>query len=125
RGARQYFAWGALWSALFVLAGVHVLNPDDFIARTNIGLMKQGREFDAYYNVTELSDDAVPALIESIDSMSMEDKCWIDYELRRRSENELSDDLRSFSFSRSKAKELMKTFDPQIDASQCQGKPWL
>lgn len=125
RGARQYFAWGALWSALFVLAGVHVLNPDDFIARTNIGLMKQGREFDAYYNVTELSDDAVPALIESIDSMSMEDKCWIDYELRRRSESEPSDDLRSFSFSRSKAKELMKTFDPQIDASQCQGKPWL
>lgn len=125
RGARQYFAWGALWSALFVLAGVHVLNPDDFIARTNIGLMKQGREFDAYYNVTELSDDAVPALIESIDSMSMEDKCWIDYELRRRSESEPSDDLRSFSFSRSKAKELMKTFDPQIDASQCHGKPWL
>lgn len=125
RGARQYFAWGALWSALFVLAGVHVLNPDDFIARTNIGLMKQGREFDAYYNVTELSDDAVPALIESIDSMSMEDKCWIDYELRRRTESEPSDDLRSFSFSRSKAKELMKTFDPQIDASQCQGKPWL
>jgi len=125
RGARQYFAWGALWSALFVLAGVHVLNPDNFIVRTNIGLMKQGREFDAYYNVTELSDDAVPALIESIDSMSMEDKCWIDYELRRRSENERSDDLRSFSFSRSKAKELMKTFGPQIDASQCQGKPWL
>ena len=29
RGYRQYFAWGALWSAIFVLGATHVLNPDD------------------------------------------------------------------------------------------------
>jgi hypothetical protein len=47
RGARQYFAWGALWSAFFILGATHVLNPDEFIVKTNIQLMKEGREFDA------------------------------------------------------------------------------
>ena len=32
RGARQQFAWGALWLSLFMLGTLHVLNPDDFIA---------------------------------------------------------------------------------------------
>ncbi len=125
RGARQHFAWGALWSALFVLAAVHVVNPDEFIVRTNIALMKQGREFDARYNSAELSNDAVPALIESFDSMSMEDKCWIDYEFKQRRESESFKDLRSFNFSRSKADELLRTFSTEIDTSQCRGKPWL
>lgn len=76
RGARKYFAWGALWSAIFVLAGVHVLNPDDFIVRTNIALMKQGREFDAYYNAG-LSTDAIPALLESLPEMDAQDRCEV------------------------------------------------
>ncbi|MEO6656196.1 MAG: DUF4173 domain-containing protein, partial [Pyrinomonadaceae bacterium] len=50
RGARDHFAWGALWSAFLILGATHVLNPDAFIVRTNIALMRQGREFDAYYN---------------------------------------------------------------------------
>ncbi|MCA1638437.1 MAG: DUF4173 domain-containing protein [Acidobacteria bacterium] len=62
RGAREQFAWGALWSALFVLVTLHVFNPDDFIVRTNVNLMQQGRSFDTVY-VSELSDDAVPALL--------------------------------------------------------------
>ena len=41
-GWREQFAWGALWSALFVLGTMHVLHPDDFIARTNIRLMQEG-----------------------------------------------------------------------------------
>lgn len=76
RGSRQYFAWGALWSAVFVWGGVHVLNPDDFIVRTNIALMKQGREFDAYYN-SGLSTDAIPALLESMPEMDMQDRCEV------------------------------------------------
>lgn len=42
RGARQYFAWGALWSAFFVLGATHFLNPDAFIVKTNIALMREG-----------------------------------------------------------------------------------
>ena len=125
RGARQYFAWGALWSALFVLAAVHVVNPDEFIVRTNIALMKQGREFDAQYNA-QLSSDAIPALLDSFDSMDEEDQCWIDYELKHRKENEgFANDLRSFNFARSTAKSRLETANFEIDASQCRGKPWL
>ncbi len=125
RGARQYFAWGALWSALFVLAAVHVVNPDEFIVRTNIALMKQGREFDAQYNA-QLSSDAIPALLNSFDSMDEEDKCWIDYELKQRKENEgFANDLRSFNFARSTAKSRLETANFEIDVSQCRGKPWL
>lgn len=76
RGARQYFAWGALWSAFFVLVGIHVINPDDFIVRTNIALMKQGREFDAYYNAG-LSTDAIPALLEGLPEMDLQDRCEV------------------------------------------------
>ena len=83
RGARQYFAWGALWSALFVLIGVHVINPDEFIVRTNIRLMKNGREFDAVYN-SDLSADAIPTLLESMGSMNADDQCEVKHGLIKR-----------------------------------------
>ena len=57
RGAREQFAWGALWSAFVILGAVHALNPDAYIARTNIRLMQEGRSFDASYNAN-LSSDA-------------------------------------------------------------------
>lgn len=124
RGSRIHFAWGALWSAIVILGATNLMNPDAFIASTNIKLMQQGREFDAYYN-SSLSDDAIPSLIESIDSMSMENKCWIDFEFKRRKEAGSVGDLRSFSLSRSKAQSLLETFRMEIDTSQCRGKPWL
>ncbi len=54
RDARNHFAWGALWSAIVILGATNLMNPDAFIARTNIELMQQGREFDAHYNAAEL-----------------------------------------------------------------------
>lgn len=124
RNHRNYFAWGALWSAIVILGATNLMNPEKFIVEHNLKLMHQGREFDAAYNAS-LSDDAVPTLIESFDLMSMEDKCWIDYELKPRRDAESSKDLRTFSFSRSRAESILKTFAPEIDASQCRGKPWL
>jgi hypothetical protein len=73
RGVRQHFAWGALWSAFFVLGATHVLNPDEFIVKTNLALMSQGRSFDAHY-YRQLSDAVVPPLLESLDSMSAADR---------------------------------------------------
>ncbi len=73
RGARQHFAWAALWSAFLVLGGTHVLNPDAFIVRTNIALMNQGREFDTRYN-SSLSDDAIPQLLEILPALTAEDR---------------------------------------------------
>ena len=74
RGARQHFAWGALWSAFLILGATHVLNPDAFIVRTNLALMQQGREFDVNYNF-RLSADAVPDALAALSQLSLEDQC--------------------------------------------------
>ena len=76
RGARQHFAWGALWLAFLVLGSTHVLNPDEFIVRTNIKLASEGRDFDAHYN-SGLSDDALPALLDSLANINEHDQASV------------------------------------------------
>ncbi|MBC7796029.1 MAG: DUF4173 domain-containing protein, partial [Pyrinomonadaceae bacterium] len=71
RGQTHRFAWGAMWTAFLVVASLHVLNPDNLIVRTNVKLSQQGRTFDARY-LTNLSDDAVPALTEALPTLSFD-----------------------------------------------------
>jgi len=124
RGARQYFAWGALWSALFVLVGVHVINPDEFIVRTNIKLMNEGRIFDSVYN-SRLSTDAIPSLVGSLDSMNYVDQCMVKYELQERLEKARSEtDLRSFNLSRSAGLEKLLSIEGTLDTNGCPEKPY-
>jgi hypothetical protein len=120
RGARRQFAWGAMWIGLFVLASLHVLNPDDFIVRTNIRLMQEGRKFDALYN-RNLSDDAVPALVKGLSLMNSEDRCKVIEELRWRDSEIKSDnaDLRSWNYSRSHTHQLLNDNIVGIDLSSC------
>lgn len=103
RGARGRFAWGALWAAVVVLGATNLLNPDAFIASTNIGLMRQGRDFDVYYN-TSLSADAVPTILAAMPEMPVDDRCEVQsalhYEYRLLGR---IDDIRSFNFSRKNA----------------------
>ena len=107
RGARQHFAWAALWSAFLVLGATHVLNPDALIVKTNITLSQQGREFDAFYN-SRLSDDALPMLLGSFDLLSEDDqKRVIGRIAQRYCEKREENDLRSWNFSRSQASALL------------------
>jgi hypothetical protein len=100
RGSRQYFAWGALWSAFLILGATHVLNPDEFIVKTNIALMEQGREFDASYN-SRLSDDGLPALLTSFDKFNDQDQQIIIRGVSQRfCEERTGGDLRSWNLSR-------------------------
>ena len=108
RGARQHFAWAALWSAFLILGATHVFNPDEFIVRHNLALMREGREFDATYNFS-LSDDAAPALFGAFDLLSQDQQKAAAFEFARRycrlsEENE----LRSFNFSRHAARPLFE-----------------
>ncbi len=108
RGQRQQFAWGALWLALFTLGTLHVLNPDDFIVRTNIRLMQEGRGFDTYYN-SNLSDDAIPVLVESMDSMDLSQQDSVKTYLKiRNCEKTNESDFRSWNWSRQKAKNILE-----------------
>ncbi len=100
RGGRQHFAWGALWSAFLILGATHVLNPDAFIVKTNIALLQQGRAFDAYYN-SRLSDDALPAIFESIPYLGEHDQQIVVRRLAQRyCDKEKENDLRSWNLSR-------------------------
>ncbi len=109
RGARQYFAWGTLWSAMFVLGAVHFLNPDEFVVKTNLTLMRQGRAFDPGYNAS-LSQDSVLTLIAALPELTLKDQCVARHILwgRLSSRNEQDNlDLRSWNRSRLNAAPLL------------------
>ena len=59
RGQRQHFAFGAVVAAFALIVGLHIVNPDAQIVRTNAARMPQ---FDTDY-VLSLSADAIPALV--------------------------------------------------------------
>ncbi len=120
RGAREQFAWGALWSALFILGAVHVINPDAYIARTNIRLMQEGRSFDAHYNAN-LSDDAVPAILENFSTMSSEQQCIVIRNLYDR-RNELiysESDFRGWNLSRWTARNMLEENKEKLFRAGC------
>lgn len=119
RGAREKFAWGALWSAMVVLGALHFVNPDDYIARTNLRLMNEGREFDSYYN-SRLSKDAAPVLLENLSTMKSDDQCVVKREFLRLLEkaNE-ENDFRTWNFSRWMARNAMNANAELLDASNC------
>lgn len=120
RGHRKNFAWGALWSAIAILGATNLMNPDDFIARKNIQLMRQGRDYDAYYNAGELSDDAVPAIMEGIPNMNGEDQCGTkSYLLNRLAEAQDESDLRSWNFSRVRAYNQLYGYEPLLNRIGC------
>ncbi len=119
RGARQHFAWGALWSALVILGVLHVVNPDDFIARTNVRLMNEGRSFDAYYN-SNLSDDAVPVLLENLPSMNFQQQCTVKLKTLSRLERTNEEtDFRSWNWSRYKARIEMINQQNSLNTEGC------
>ncbi len=116
RGARKHFAWGALWSAFFILGATHVLNPDEFIVKTNLSLMKQGRTFDVFYNSTELSNDAIPAILEALPELNESDQSTINFSLANRYCELLeAKDIRSWSFSKNRARVVLGSYEAFVE----------
>jgi hypothetical protein len=124
RGARNRFAWGALWSAIVILGATNLMNPDAFIARTNIALMNQGRQFDASYNA-RLSADAIPSVVSALPDMSTNDQCQVKWGLQNKyRELGETDDLRSLNFSRRSAVFVMRENEETLQ--QLEGCPvWM
>ena len=118
---RQQFAWGALWSAIFIFGTLHVFNPDDYIVRTNIRLMQEGRSFDAQYN-SNLSDDGVPVLLENLPAMNFEQQCTIKWKLSRRlKQAKKENDFRSWNLSRWQTRRGINEIAESLDTSNCPG----
>ena len=119
RGARQRFAWGALWSAFFIVGTLHVFNPDDFIVRTNVQLMQEGRAFDSRY-AANLSDDAIPTLLENLPTMNFEDQCAIKWKLASRFEEaKTENDFRTWNLARFAARAEMSQSRESLDTTNC------
>jgi hypothetical protein len=123
RGTRQHFAWGALWSAFVILGVTNLMNPDRFIVEHNVSLMRQGRQFDAYYNAT-LSDDALPAVFASIPHLNDEDARQATLRLAiRYCEKSKETDLRGWNLSRASAASLLQANSAFVDhLGGCEGK---
>jgi len=119
RGVREQFAWGALWLAIFVVGTLHFFNPDQYIVRTNIRLMQEGRSFDAFYN-SNLSDDAIPVLLENLETMTFEQQCRIKYNLLHRlAEANNETDFRSWNFSRWSARQKLLQHGESLNTTGC------
>ncbi len=120
RGMRQRFAWGALWLTLFTLGTLHVLNPDDFIVRTNVSLMQEGRGFDTEY-VSQLSDDAVPALLENMSRMDFVQQCEVKNKLlyRLNEAQQSENDFRTWNRARWTARNQMAQNIENLDVRNC------
>lgn len=125
RGARQHFAWGALWSAFLILGATHVLDPDRFIVKTNVALMREGREFDANYN-SSLSDDALPALFLAVPEMTAKDQQTVAVRLARRyCQMRAERDLRSFNLSRQQALTFLDSATELKATVDCDNGPFM
>jgi hypothetical protein len=121
RGTRQGFAFGALMQAFAVLAGLHLLNPDAFIVKTNLNRPVAERPFDAKYAVS-LSADAVPVLIDALPRLSAADRCVVVRGLLSRWSGAVQPDWRTWNWSRARARSVVRS---QADAlkTSCKAQP--
>jgi hypothetical protein len=110
RGAGHRFAFGALMQGLAVLAGLHVLNPDAYIVKTNLNRPTAERPFDARY-AASLGADAVPALLDALPRLNADDRCTVVMRLLNRwvdGERASADaDWRTWNWSRARARRLV------------------
>jgi hypothetical protein len=107
RGNRARFAFGALMQGLAVLAGLHVLNPDAFIVRINLARPTVERQLDVKY-ATTLGADAVPRLLDALPQLPAQDRCLAATALLQRWGGDTGSDWRTWNWSRSRARRLVR-----------------
>jgi hypothetical protein len=122
RGVRQRFGFGALMQCFAVLAGLHVLNPDALIVKSNLNRPVAERPFDARY-AASLGADAVPVLIDALPRLTQEDRCVVAVALLRRWDHDTSSDWRNWNWSRSRARRLVTEHAGTLRQMACQLPP--
>jgi len=116
RGRRRRFAFGALVQGFAVLAGLHLLNPDAFIVRTNLARPPGHRPFDAAY-AASLSGDAVPYLLAAFPRLDDREKCRTAAALLRRWTGDA--DWRNWNLSRAWARRVVHEQEASLRAVPC------
>ncbi|HEX8177992.1 MAG TPA: DUF4173 domain-containing protein [Pyrinomonadaceae bacterium] len=118
RGARARFACAALVAAGFVIAALHIVNPDATIVRTNVAQARRGHAFDAAY-ATTLSADATPALVQALPALAQTERCLAARELLAQWSAQRKTGWRSWSVARSDAWRAVTANEPALRAWAC------
>ncbi len=118
RGQRRRFAFGALVQGFAVLAGLHLVNPDALIVRTNLARPVAQRPFDGWY-AASLSADAVPLLLEALPRLDGPTRCAVAAGLITQRGRLEQHDWRSWNFARSRARHLLRDQEGRLQALPC------
>lgn len=97
RGKPERFAAGAVAWGFAGVTALHVPNVEAEIVRTNVGFEASNRVLDVGY-LTTLSADAVPALVEALPRLNVEERRMVNERLVAEAERE--HDWRAFNLSR-------------------------
>ena len=81
-----HFPLGAFVAALGFVITLNLVNPDAFIARQNLARYQAIGKLDVYY-LAQLSDDAVPTLIQNVDRLASADRQVLNENLGSRLEH--------------------------------------
>lgn len=122
RGYQRRFAFGALVQGFAVLAGLHLLNPDAFIVRTNLARPPDHRPFDAAY-AASLSADAVPDLLAALPRLDLKEQCGAARALLARwtpaAADGSNDDWRNWNLARARARRAVGDAAASLRALPC------
>ena len=118
RGQPRRFAFGALVQGFAVLGGLHLVNPDALIVRTNLARPPAERPFDGWY-AASLSADAVPLLLDALPRVDRSAQCAVAAGLLKQRARLERDDWRSWNFARERARELLRDQSPRLRATLC------
>lgn len=103
-GRRGRFASGAIALGVTGLIALNLVNPEELIVRTNVRRALMGRTFDAEY-LNQLSTDAVPAIVESLDLVTPEQRRILAEGLESRAI--AARDWRTWNVSRMEARRML------------------
>jgi hypothetical protein len=97
RGRRERFAFGALAAGLAAALCLNLVDPQALIVRVNAARVTAGAEYDVAY-AGQLSGDAVPALIRSMDRLPATQRCRLADALLERWGQERRGGWRTFNY---------------------------
>ena len=121
RGQPRRFAFGALVQGFAVLAGLHLVNPDALIVRTNLARPANHRPFDAVY-AASLSADAVPDLLAALPRLDDQEQCRAGRKLLARwtpGAPGVDDSWRNWNLARARARRLVREQEAGLRALTC------
>jgi hypothetical protein len=106
RGRRERFTWGALVAGLAGIVALHVVNPDGWIAQTNLRRALEGKSLDVRY-LTSLSADSVPRIVATLPELEAATTQEVAMRLLKRWPARQFADWRTLSLSRLRAEHAL------------------